>query len=413
MGNITMYAGTTGQGIKGQLFKAVQTGDLDELGRLVTDANINTVDILGQTLAHHAAMLEDQRILEFLAQHGADLKRRDMNGRTPAHCAADKNCPQNLQVLARFNADLNQPDTNGMTPTHLAVRNRYPECLEKLAQLGANLKQHDRNGRTPAHLAVISRSLLCLEFLAQNGVKIADSIGTGERQPPETPVLRTVIQQYNESYNNLEHTLNITTEEKDRIFATPHLGQILMALVLQESELSKGLTKLYPDLETRNIAKRQIVELVKDDRIEDVMSYLNLMPYLMEFNLPENAGAQKREELLPSFVIAYKHLFKEAAQQGITPEKALTLKSAASQVLMKRPNMIINAADNVAAFLNLNEVIALNKCCKTQAGEEQTQASTISQGGEANITDQVNASNTPGGQGDPRRADGRQLFHKE
>ena len=71
-----MYAGTTGQGIKGQLFKAVQTGDLDELGRLVTDANINTVDILGQTLAHHAAMLEDQRILEFLAQHGADLNKK-------------------------------------------------------------------------------------------------------------------------------------------------------------------------------------------------------------------------------------------------------------------------------------------------------------------------------------------------
>lgn len=91
----------------------------------------------------HATMGQEgsTRILDLLAQHGANLEARDQYGRTPLHRAITQACvlgsrslPQ-IKHMLDLGSDLLAPDNQGATPADMILSNPWlGEDLERLAR---------------------------------------------------------------------------------------------------------------------------------------------------------------------------------------------------------------------------------------------------------------------------------------
>lgn len=90
------------------------------------------------TVMHRAIHYNNARLVEYLANHGADLNIADDMGRTPFQLAADfdflddKEEMEICELLVQYGADVNKRDSFGRTLLHLAM---YLPSAENLVQL--------------------------------------------------------------------------------------------------------------------------------------------------------------------------------------------------------------------------------------------------------------------------------------
>ncbi len=92
------------------------------------------------TLLHAAAYDGKPRIVEFLLDHGADVRAQETNGRTPLHDAANNGHLEVIDLLVRAGADLEAKDIQGMTPLmwgQISRTGRKDEIVALLLKLGA------------------------------------------------------------------------------------------------------------------------------------------------------------------------------------------------------------------------------------------------------------------------------------
>jgi ankyrin repeat protein len=123
---------------------------------------ISKVD-LGNALSA-AALRGDLRIVTLLLDYGAEPNGRPTEHLPAIHCAVEGQHEKIVDLLAQRGADVNLPTENGFTPLHLAVdiegdsawqRGITPsgELTALLLQLGANPGVMDAQGRTPLSIA--------------------------------------------------------------------------------------------------------------------------------------------------------------------------------------------------------------------------------------------------------------------
>ena len=119
----------------------------------LTTANINAVNISGNTALGLTSARGDYDSVSLLLQHGASLKISNDLGAEPVHLAAQTGNVDTIRVLVEMGAEVNTVVREfKMTPIHYAAEYQdRSDPISGLANLGVHVKGKDYVGWTPLH----------------------------------------------------------------------------------------------------------------------------------------------------------------------------------------------------------------------------------------------------------------------
>jgi ankyrin repeat protein len=151
------------------LHDAALLGHVDPIETLVKlKANlVETRNVYNDTPLLTAAKFGRVKVIEKLANIGADLEARNEHNQTPLHLAAGRGQVDAIETLIRLQADLEARDEYNQAPLHLAAGRGQVDAIETLVRLKADLKARDKFNRTPLHLAVDNGQVDAIETLAR------------------------------------------------------------------------------------------------------------------------------------------------------------------------------------------------------------------------------------------------------
>jgi ankyrin repeat protein len=214
-------------------------------------ADVNRRDSLGNAPLHLALAQRNQKLAQFLAQHGAidattpvfealscgdaamlraalqkqprlanqvrddgDLGRTHLiltERLTPLHAAVIWNRPEMVQILLENRADAGARDADGYLPLHLAAWRNQLEIARLLLDAGADVnarqtagtvsfRRPQEEGLTPLHFAASAGSLEVAELLLQRGALVDAQTSRGglrgrtpSKEPGRTPLQFAVV----------------------------------------------------------------------------------------------------------------------------------------------------------------------------------------------------------------------------
>lgn len=132
----------------------VAKGDIDYFKRKVSDGwDINEVGEISGNTALLKAMIEDEQddLVRWLVQNGADVNVGTSDGRRPLHLARTGSI---AELLLCHGADVTLQDNDGWSALHYAVNNARKDVVRALMRRGANQAAvTDNKGRTAVDLA--------------------------------------------------------------------------------------------------------------------------------------------------------------------------------------------------------------------------------------------------------------------
>jgi ankyrin repeat protein len=115
---------------------------------------------------------EHMRIIQYLVQHGADVKGRNKSGRFPLLFAADYGRTEAAKVLIEHGADVNATDIKGNFSLLTAACKGYPWFITLLAEKGADMKMALPDGYSPLMCAVKENHLDTINVLLEKHVNV-------------------------------------------------------------------------------------------------------------------------------------------------------------------------------------------------------------------------------------------------
>lgn len=129
---------------------AIARGNKKEINKqLELGVDINALAADGLSTIHWAV---DPNILEFLIQKGGDPNALSVQRATPLMNAVQSNEEKNVQVLLNHNANVNAQDHRGFTALHRAAEMGHKKLVQMLLDHGAN-KNVEAEGHTALSLA--------------------------------------------------------------------------------------------------------------------------------------------------------------------------------------------------------------------------------------------------------------------
>ncbi|HEY5999822.1 MAG TPA: ankyrin repeat domain-containing protein [bacterium] len=129
---------------------AIRHERVDSVQRLIDrgyDLN-SRVDETRRTPLMVAASEGNKKIVELLADNGADMNLQDRLGYTALHWAAYYNCGAVAEALAKRGASLNIEERKGFTPLILAAYYGHLGVVKALVEGGARTDIEDKRGQT-------------------------------------------------------------------------------------------------------------------------------------------------------------------------------------------------------------------------------------------------------------------------
>ena len=150
---------------------AAQNGDTEVVQFLLEHgADIKAQDFVhSRSAIHFAAEKGNLECVKFLAEHGADLLDKDSVGATALHYAAGKNKLDVIKYLVSKKVDYTAKDARGWTAMHYAACGGSFDVVKYLIAKGLNINELNKSGRTPLFFARGNRELR--KFMIENGAK--------------------------------------------------------------------------------------------------------------------------------------------------------------------------------------------------------------------------------------------------
>ena len=120
---------------------------------LAHQADVNCTNREGGTPLCATARMGNKPIAELLLKAGADVNTRSPGGVTALYDAVDFGHPEMVELLLTNKANPNLPIANGWTPLHAAVYRNRADIMRLLLAHNADPNLRDESGRTPLDLA--------------------------------------------------------------------------------------------------------------------------------------------------------------------------------------------------------------------------------------------------------------------
>jgi len=164
-----------GANITTELNNAVLAGDQARVGYLLEKkhADVNAMDLQGETPLHHALVQRSPEMVKFLIAHGADVNERDRDGWTPIMTAAYCDDPEDVKVLASHGADPNAVSAQKLTALGVAAQYGKDKAALALIEVGADPgRPVGDGGYTPLMLASANDAQALAQALLNKGADV-------------------------------------------------------------------------------------------------------------------------------------------------------------------------------------------------------------------------------------------------
>jgi len=136
------------------LIWAVRTGNQAGCELLFSlGADVAAADREGNKVLHHAVLMDQLELTDFLLYARADVDGTNKLGQTALHLAASGSGYDACRLLLEKGASLNLPDGAGNTPLHIAAQRGDFELCEYFLFLGASTGFVNKRGLTALELA--------------------------------------------------------------------------------------------------------------------------------------------------------------------------------------------------------------------------------------------------------------------
>lgn len=152
-----------------QVLEDIDNIPLDYLPRDASDAT--TTD--GMTALLFAAQNGDTAIVQFLVEHGADIKAQETAfSRSAMHFAAENGNLECVKFLAEHGANLQDKDDYGATALHYAAKNNNLDVIKYLVGKKIDYLAKDVRGWSAMHYAADGGSIDVIKYLLAKGLNI-------------------------------------------------------------------------------------------------------------------------------------------------------------------------------------------------------------------------------------------------
>jgi hypothetical protein len=114
---------------------AAQEGNIYHVEKLIkkgVSVNLPKADSYKSTPLHYAALCGQDKMIEFLVSHGAEINARDASLHTPLHKACQTGYLNSVETLVRLGAVVDSQSQVGNTPLYEAARKGHVEIVSFL-----------------------------------------------------------------------------------------------------------------------------------------------------------------------------------------------------------------------------------------------------------------------------------------
>jgi len=152
---------------KTPLHTAAMYGHVSNIHLLLEQgADIDAIDIFGESALHSAAYNGNDKVIRFLLDHGTNMEKRNNSGETVLNVAISYRHEAVVQLLLDTGANVENSDNFGNTPLIKAVEMGSEGIVRLLLKNNANIESYNKQGKTPIITAIeygygnIARALL-------------------------------------------------------------------------------------------------------------------------------------------------------------------------------------------------------------------------------------------------------------
>ena len=138
---------------------------------LAHGADVNAPDVFGTPLlfASHLGHLE---VVRLLLERGADVNAKTDTDLTSLHMAARSGHYEVVRTLLKHNADTNARDDAGYTPLYIATDNGYTDIVRLLLNDGTDPNVHSTKEKTLLLAATLAERLDIVRLLLEHGAEV-------------------------------------------------------------------------------------------------------------------------------------------------------------------------------------------------------------------------------------------------
>uniref|UniRef100_A0A6P6XRZ9 Poly [ADP-ribose] polymerase n=1 Tax=Dermatophagoides pteronyssinus TaxID=6956 RepID=A0A6P6XRZ9_DERPT len=165
-----------------QLLEAARQGELDLVRTILSKyphlVNCRDIDGRQSTPLHFAAGYNRIDVVEYLLEHGANVRAKDKGGLVPLHNACSYGHFEVAELLLKKGANVNATDLWKYTALHEAASKGKIDIVKLLLRHGADVTKKNRDGDTP--LDLVKPDDVEISDLLLGNVAILDAAKKGE-----------------------------------------------------------------------------------------------------------------------------------------------------------------------------------------------------------------------------------------
>lgn len=138
------------------LFLAIEKNENEDVKQFLLDKGVDIIDEYGRTPLINAAFYDNQELIKWLLDKGANKDFQDNIGYTALHFAAQESHLDSAKILLNNGVNPDVQDIHGNTPSWVTVMNwkggENFDLLQELTKNNANLEVKNKVGKTTKEL---------------------------------------------------------------------------------------------------------------------------------------------------------------------------------------------------------------------------------------------------------------------
>ncbi|MFT4313617.1 MAG: ankyrin repeat domain-containing protein [Wolbachia pipientis] len=199
-----------------RLVSAISTGDFQKVKECIEEIEYKQIknEVLNYEKyyikpIHHATLLGNSKILEFLCNSGADVNTTNRYLSTPLHIAARRDKLEIAKFLLDRGANVNATNYQGFTPLYLASDDCHLDMVKLLLCRGADASIQSRYGKTALDVVGNARKDECSSSEIQKIESILSSVTEADCEAKLTPI-KAGIKDANDSTDSVSSAASLS-----------------------------------------------------------------------------------------------------------------------------------------------------------------------------------------------------------